>query len=155
MAGTSASPSIKKLKGSAPSSLLPGCQGYQMSSRRRWKRTDPHYAHQLPLLNFAQAQKWHQSQRRHLRPGEPLVDEVENMRLQLTTQAEIKNASQDQLAIDPNASRQTLLQELEKKFTDGAYQNMKKMLNKKNEQIKVMRKKLVAYEPDNGEVIED
>lgn len=47
-------------------------------------------------------------------------------------------------------------QELEKKFSQtGAFQNMKKMLNKKNEQIKAMRKKLNVYEPNSEDVADD
>lgn len=47
-------------------------------------------------------------------------------------------------------------QELEKKFSQtGAYLNMKKMLNKKNEQIKAMRKKLQVYEPKNEDIVEE
>ncbi|XP_071512789.1 leucine zipper transcription factor-like protein 1 [Panulirus ornatus] len=95
-----------------------------------------------------------------------LCDEVEKMRLQLATQKEVQEAAEDQLAKDLTSSKQTLLQvkaqlqlaekELERKFSQtGAYQNMKKMLNKKNEQIKAMRKKLETYEPNSDEVIDD
>lgn len=43
------------------------------------------------------------------------------------------------------------LQELERKFSQTAvYANMKKILNKKNEQIKELRKKLQHYEPDEN-----
>nr|XP_045595969.1 leucine zipper transcription factor-like protein 1 [Procambarus clarkii] len=95
-----------------------------------------------------------------------LVEEVEKMRLQLATQEVVKDTSHDQLATDLTISRQSLLQvkaqlqlaekELERKFSQtGAYQNMKKMLNKKNEQIKSMRKKLEVYEPGSEDVTED
>jgi leucine zipper transcription factor-like protein 1 len=43
------------------------------------------------------------------------------------------------------------LQELEHKFSQTAvYINMKKILNKKNEQIKELRKKLQQYEPEEN-----
>jgi leucine zipper transcription factor-like protein 1 len=43
------------------------------------------------------------------------------------------------------------LQELEHKFSQTAvYVNMKKILNKKNEQIKELRKKLQHYAPDEN-----
>jgi leucine zipper transcription factor-like protein 1 len=43
------------------------------------------------------------------------------------------------------------LQELERKFSQTAvYANMKKILNKKNEQIKELRRKLQHYEPDEN-----
>jgi leucine zipper transcription factor-like protein 1 len=43
------------------------------------------------------------------------------------------------------------LQELEHKFSQTVvYINMKKILNKKNEQIKELRKKLQQYEPDEN-----
>jgi leucine zipper transcription factor-like protein 1 len=43
------------------------------------------------------------------------------------------------------------LQELERKFSQtAAYANMKKILNKKNEQIKELRRKLQHYEPDEN-----
>ncbi|KAK3882855.1 hypothetical protein Pcinc_012788 [Petrolisthes cinctipes] len=95
-----------------------------------------------------------------------LSDEVEMMRLQLGQEAAEREASEEELAHNLTTSRQTLLQvkaqlqlaekELEKKFSQtGAYQNMKKMLNKKNEQIKSMRKKLEVYEPSQEETTEE
>jgi leucine zipper transcription factor-like protein 1 len=43
------------------------------------------------------------------------------------------------------------LQELERKFSQtSVYANMKKILNKKNEQIKELRRKLQQYEPDES-----
>lgn len=43
------------------------------------------------------------------------------------------------------------LQELERKFSQtAAYANMKKILNKKNEQIKELRERLQHYEPDEN-----
>jgi leucine zipper transcription factor-like protein 1 len=43
------------------------------------------------------------------------------------------------------------LQELERKFSQTiAYANMKKILNKKNEQIKELRGRLQSYEPDEN-----
>jgi leucine zipper transcription factor-like protein 1 len=43
------------------------------------------------------------------------------------------------------------LQELERKFSQtAAYANMKKILNKKNEQIKELRGRLQSYEPDEN-----
>lgn len=42
------------------------------------------------------------------------------------------------------------LQELERKFSQtAAYANMKKMLVTKNDQMKELRKRLQAYEPDD------
>ncbi|ROT78329.1 putative leucine zipper transcription factor-like protein 1-like [Penaeus vannamei] len=68
-----------------------------------------------------------------------LSDEVEKMRLELSTKVEEKEATQEQLQSDLSLSKQRLAQvksqlqlaekELEKKFSQtGAYQNMKKML---------------------------
>ncbi|XP_063878815.1 leucine zipper transcription factor-like protein 1 [Scylla paramamosain] len=95
-----------------------------------------------------------------------LCNEVERMRMQLSNEIEAHEATQDQLAHDLSSSKQNLQQvkaqlqlaekELEKKFSQtGAFQNMKKMLNKKNEQIKAMRKKLSAYEPNSEDGVDE
>nr|XP_027209779.1 leucine zipper transcription factor-like protein 1 [Penaeus vannamei] len=95
-----------------------------------------------------------------------LSDEVEKMRLELSTKVEEKEATQEQLQSDLSLSKQRLAQvksqlqlaekELEKKFSQtGAYQNMKKMLGNKNDQIKALRKKLEIYEPSKEDIIEE
>ncbi|XP_047500685.1 leucine zipper transcription factor-like protein 1 [Penaeus chinensis] len=95
-----------------------------------------------------------------------LSDEVEKMRLELSSKTEEKEATQEQLQGDLALSKQKLAQvksqlqlaekELEKKFSQtGAYQNMKKMLGNKNDQIKVLRKKLEIYEPSKDDIIEE
>ncbi|XP_068250618.1 leucine zipper transcription factor-like protein 1 [Palaemon carinicauda] len=89
-----------------------------------------------------------------------LSDEVEKMRLEMSSQNEMHEVSHEQLSKDLVSYKNNLKQvksqlmlaekELEKKFSQtGAYQNMKKMLNKKNEQIKQMRQRLDKYEPDD------
>ncbi|XP_066981924.1 leucine zipper transcription factor-like protein 1 [Macrobrachium rosenbergii] len=95
-----------------------------------------------------------------------LSDEVEKMRLEMTSQSQMHEDTQEQLSKDLTSYKNSLMQvksqlmlaekELEKKFSQtGAYQNMKKMLNKKNEQIKQMRQKLDKYEPDTEEFVEE
>lgn len=93
------------------------------------------------------------------------LDEVENqlctVRSLLATSLEKSASDQQQLELELSATRekvaevqsQLLLaeQELEHKFSQTAvYVNMKKILNKKNEQIKELRKKLQEYEPDGN-----
>ncbi|XP_042888160.1 leucine zipper transcription factor-like protein 1 [Penaeus japonicus] len=95
-----------------------------------------------------------------------LSDEVEKMRLELSTKVEAKEATEEQLQNDLSLSKQKLAQvksqlqlaekELEKKFSQtGAYQNMKKMLSTKNDQIKTLRKKLETYEPTAEDTVEE
>ncbi|KAK7078076.1 Leucine zipper transcription factor-like protein 1, partial [Halocaridina rubra] len=95
-----------------------------------------------------------------------LSDEVEKMRLEITSQSEFHEATRDQMTQDLTSYKNSLMQvrsqlmlaekELEKKFSQtGAFQNMKKMLNKKNDQIKMMRNKLEKYEPSSEDFTED
>lgn len=58
--------------------------------------------------------------------------------------------------LEVNAQLECAEKELERKFSQtAAYQNLKKMLSKKNEQIKELRSKLGKYEPSTGGGVED
>jgi leucine zipper transcription factor-like protein 1 len=94
----------------------------------------------------------------HLHEVENQLCTVKNL---LATSLEKSASEQQQLELELSATRekvaevqsQLLLaeQELEHKFSQTVvYSNMKKILNKKNEQIKELRKKLQQYEPDEN-----
>ncbi|KAJ9593406.1 hypothetical protein L9F63_015032 [Diploptera punctata] len=91
------------------------------------------------------------------------LEEVENQMTEvqniLATNLELSVLNQQQLEVELSTTREKVAQvqaqlslaeqELERKFSQtAAYGNMKKILNKKNEQIKELRKKLQQYEPD-------
>ncbi|PSN46103.1 Leucine zipper transcription factor-like protein 1 [Blattella germanica] len=87
---------------------------------------------------------------------ETQLSEVRNL---LATNLELSVSNQQQLETELSTTREKVAevqaqlslaeQELERKFSQtAAYANMKKILNKKNDQIKELRKKLQQYEPD-------
>jgi len=91
-----------------------------------------------------------------------LSDTVEAVKSALETEKELADKSQKELEDDLTKSKHRYLEiqhqlsmaekELEKKFSEtGAYKNLKKMLSSKNDTIKELRKKLVAYEPADNE----
>ncbi|CAL4115914.1 unnamed protein product [Meganyctiphanes norvegica] len=95
-----------------------------------------------------------------------LSNEVEIMRLEMLNQGVQAEGTQSELGQSLNNTRQQLLKiqsqlqlaekELDKKFSQtGGYLNMKKMLTKKNEQIRSLRKKLSQYEPEEDEPTEE
>lgn len=87
--------------------------------------------------------------------------ELSKVRSELNTNLEQAAANQQQLEVDLSRNEQKLREvqaqlqlaedELEKKFSDTvAYSNMKKMLSKKNDQIKELRKLLRKYQPEES-----
>lgn len=98
-------------------------------------------------------------------PESTHLDEVENqlsnVRSLLATNLELSASNQQQLELELSSTREKVAevqaqlslaeQELERKFSQTAvYANMKKILNKKNEQIKELRGRLQHYEPDEN-----
>ncbi|XP_076043955.1 leucine zipper transcription factor-like protein 1 [Oratosquilla oratoria] len=95
-----------------------------------------------------------------------LSDEVEKMRLEISSNQQMHETEQQQLSNTLKDTKKQLQavqsqlhlaeKELERKFYQtGAYLNLRKLLNNKNEQIKVLRSKLVNYEPDDDAPVED
>ncbi|PNF33667.1 Leucine zipper transcription factor-like protein 1 [Cryptotermes secundus] len=98
-------------------------------------------------------------------PESSHLDEVENqlsnVRNLLATNLELSASNQQQLELELSSTREKVAevqsqlslaeQELERKFSQtAAYANMKKILNKKNEQIKELRGRLQHYEPNEN-----
>ncbi|XP_006821570.1 leucine zipper transcription factor-like protein 1 [Saccoglossus kowalevskii] len=89
-----------------------------------------------------------------------LEGQMSNVRMQLEKNLHDSSKTQSELKEDLTSTKHRLLEiqeqlemaekELERKFSQtGAYKNMKKMLEKKNELIKDLRKRLRKYEDDD------
>ncbi|XP_070536599.1 leucine zipper transcription factor-like protein 1 isoform X2 [Ptychodera flava] len=89
-----------------------------------------------------------------------LEGQMSSVRMEMEKNLKASSATHDRLEGDLVSTKHRLLEiqeqlemaekELEKKFSQtGAYKNLKKMLEKKNEQIKDLRRRLRKYEPDD------
>ncbi|XP_077993397.1 leucine zipper transcription factor-like protein 1 [Glandiceps talaboti] len=89
-----------------------------------------------------------------------LEGKMSRVKMEMEKNLQSSASAQDKLSGDLTDTKHRLLEiqeqlemaerELEKKFSQtGAYKNMKKMLEKKNEQIKDLRRRLRKYEPDD------
>jgi len=109
-----------------------------------------------------QLEKLQQTMKNHRGDGDTgeLERQMKQLRLEMEKTQSSSAATEEQLGGELTSAKHQLLevreqlemaeQELEKKFSQtGAYQNMKKMLSQKNNQIKDLRKRLTRYE-DNG-----